>query len=125
MTGACRQKSNETQIELFGLKDKRHVWRKPGVPHHFLTGAAHGGGSIMLWRCYLAARTGRPIRAEGKKNAATYRHDNVLQRALDLEGSKLCAYFCFCSEMSCSSPPTELLTDPDRTYMHVSVLTAV
>lgn len=84
MTGACslspeglsdheKQKSDETQIELFGLKDKRHVWRKPGVPHHFLTGAAHGGGSIMLWRCFLAARTGRPIRVEGKRNAATYR----------------------------------------------------
>lgn len=47
MTGACslspeglsdheKQKSDETQIELFGLKDKRHVWRKPGVPHHSL-----------------------------------------------------------------------------------------
>lgn len=27
----------------------------------------------MLWRCFLAARTGRPIRVEGKRNAATYR----------------------------------------------------
>lgn len=84
MTGACslspeglsdheKQKSDKTQIELFGLKDKHHVWRRPGVPHHFLTGAAHGGGSIMLWRCFLAARTGRPIRVEGKRIAATYR----------------------------------------------------
>ena len=30
--------SDETKIELFGLNDKRHVWRKPGtittVKHH-------------------------------------------------------------------------------------------
>ena len=26
--------SDETKMELFGLKDKRHAWRKPGTAHH-------------------------------------------------------------------------------------------
>ena len=40
--------SDETKIELFGLNVKRHVWRKPGT----IPMVKHGGGSIMLWRCF-------------------------------------------------------------------------
>jgi hypothetical protein len=43
---------------LFGLNAKRHVWRKPGT----IPTVKHGGGSIMLWGCFSAARTGRLVR---------------------------------------------------------------
>jgi hypothetical protein len=36
--------SDETNIELFGLNAKRHIWRKPGT----IPTVKHGGGSIML-----------------------------------------------------------------------------
>jgi hypothetical protein len=75
--------SDETNIELFGLNAKRHVWRKPGnIPTPM-----HGGGNIMLWGCYSAAGTGRIVRFEGMVNEAKYREildDNMLQSAQDL-----------------------------------------
>uniref|UniRef100_A0AAZ3QBF7 Transposase n=1 Tax=Oncorhynchus tshawytscha TaxID=74940 RepID=A0AAZ3QBF7_ONCTS len=48
------------QIELFGMKAKCHVWRKPGT----ITTVKHGGGRIMLWGCFSVAGTGRLIRIE-------------------------------------------------------------
>lgn len=80
--------SDETLIELCGLKAKRHVRRKPGTAHHrastVLTGK-HGGGSIVLWGCFLATGTGRPVRMEGKINTAMYRDVlDLLQSTVDL-----------------------------------------
>jgi hypothetical protein len=43
----------------------------------------HGGGSIMLWRYFSAAGTGKLVRIEGKMNGAKYREildENLLQR---------------------------------------------
>ncbi|KAG2463307.1 TCB1 transposase, partial [Polypterus senegalus] len=82
--------SDETKIELFGVNSRRHVWRKPGIAHHqanTITTVKHGGGSIMLWGCFSAARTGRLFRIKGKMTAAMYRDildENLLQSALDL-----------------------------------------
>jgi hypothetical protein len=45
--------SDETKIELFGLNDKCHVWRKPGT----IPTVKHGGGSIMLRGCFSAVET--------------------------------------------------------------------
>ena len=36
---------DETNILLFSLNIKYHVWRKPGT----IPTGKHGGGSIMLW----------------------------------------------------------------------------
>ena len=53
-----------TKIELFGLNAKCYIWRKPGT----IPTVKHGGGRIMLWGCFSAAGTGRPVRIEGKIN---------------------------------------------------------
>ncbi len=80
----------ETKIDLFGLNGKLHVWRKPGTIHHLantIPTVKHGGGSIMLWGCFLAAGTGRLVRINVKMNSAMHRDildENVLQSALDL-----------------------------------------
>ena len=75
--------SDETKIELFGLNCKRHVWRKTGT----IPTVKHGGGSIMLWRCFSRAGIGRQVRIEGKMNGEKYREildENLLQSAQDL-----------------------------------------
>ena len=61
--------SDETKIELFGLKAKRHFWRKPGT----IPTVKHGGGSIVLCGCFSAAGTARLVRIERKMNGAKYR----------------------------------------------------
>ena len=69
--------SDETKIELFGMYVKCHVWRKPGT----IPTVKHGGGSIMLWGCFLEAGT------EGKMNREKYREildENLIQSAQDL-----------------------------------------
>jgi hypothetical protein len=60
-------------MELFGLNAKPHFWRKPCIAHHLATMipmVKHGGGNIMPWACFSAARTGRRVRVEGKINGA-------------------------------------------------------
>ena len=72
--------SDETKIELFGLNAKCPVWRKPGT----IPTVKHGGGSIMLWQCFLGAATGRLVRIEGERTK--YREildENLLQSAQD------------------------------------------
>ena len=82
--------SDEMKIELFGLNAKRFVWWKPSTDHHpfnTIPTVKHGGGSIMLWRCFSAAGTGRLIRVDGTMNGAKYRQileENLIQTAKDL-----------------------------------------
>ena len=82
--------SDETKIELFDLNTKCHSWKKPGP----IPTVKHGGGSIMLWGSFSAARTGRLVKIEGKMNGAKYRREildkNLLQSTQNLrlgEGS--------------------------------------
>ena len=75
--------SDETNIELFGLNAKLHIWGKPGT----IPTVKHGGGSIMLWGYFSAAVTGRLVPIEGKMNRAKYREilvENLIQSAQDL-----------------------------------------
>ena len=54
--------SNETNIQVFGLNAKRHVWRKPGT----IPTVKHGGGSIMLWGCFFSIRDWETSQDRGK-----------------------------------------------------------
>ena len=68
--------SDETKIELFGLNAKSHVRKKAGATHHLINTiptVKNGGGIIMLWESFSAARTGRLVRIKGKMNGAKYR----------------------------------------------------
>ena len=82
--------SDETQIELFGLISKFHVWMKPGTTHHLpntIQMVKHGGGSIMLWGCFSVAGTGGLVRVEGELNGAKYIYilnENLVQSGQDL-----------------------------------------
>ena len=92
--GICHTKShtirhkilwgNKTNIELFGLNAKSHIWRKPGT----IPIVKHGGGSIMLGGCFSATGTGILVRIEGKMNGAKYIEildENLLQSAQDFK----------------------------------------
>ena len=75
--------SDETKIELFSLNAKHHVWKKPGT----IPTVKHGGGNIMLGRCFSAAGTGRPVRIEAKMNGEKYReilNENLLLSTQDI-----------------------------------------
>ena len=52
---------DEAKIELFGDIDHCYVWRKKGEackPKNTIPTVKHGGGSVMLWWCFAAGRTG-------------------------------------------------------------------
>ena len=76
--------SDETKIELFGINSTRRVWRKRNAeynPKNTIPTVKHGGGNLMLWRCFSAKGTGRLHRIEGRMNGAMYREflgDNLL-----------------------------------------------
>jgi hypothetical protein len=70
--------SDESNIELFGLNAKRHVWRTPAT----IPAVKHGDVSVMLLGCITVAGAGTLVSFEGKMNGANYREildENLLQ----------------------------------------------
>ncbi|KAK3557148.1 hypothetical protein QTP70_024722 [Hemibagrus guttatus] len=68
--------SDETKIELFGKNSTCRVWRRKNAelhPKNTIPTAKHGGGNIMLWRCFSAKGPGRLIRVKERMNGAMYR----------------------------------------------------
>ncbi len=63
--------SDETKINLC----VKRVWRQPGEEYKdkcVLPTVKHGGGSVMVWGCMSAARTGELQFIEGTMNANMY-----------------------------------------------------
>ena len=83
--------SDETKIELFGVNQKKYVWRRPGTefaPHNTIPTVKHGGGSIMLWGCFSAEGTGELVRVQGIMDGTQYRqilNENLFKSARDLK----------------------------------------
>ena len=51
--------SDVSKIELFGYRDANHVWREDGAAYsqkNTITTMKHGGGNIMVWRCFVCSR---------------------------------------------------------------------
>ena len=67
--------SDGTKIEHFGLNSKRYVWHKLNTARYpvNISTAKHGGGSVMLWGCFISAVTLELVRIEGTMDNAKYR----------------------------------------------------
>ena len=82
--------SDETKIEFFRHLGKRYIWHNPNTSHHpenIIPTVKHGGGSIMLWRCFSLTGTGKLVRIEGMMDGAKYRDNlegNLFQSSRDL-----------------------------------------
>ena len=69
---------------------KNAVWRKLNTSHHpekTIPTVKHGGVSLMLWRCFSLAGTGKLVRIEGMMDGAKYREileGNLFQSSRDL-----------------------------------------
>ncbi len=51
--------SDETKINVFGSDGVKRVWWQPGEDYKdkcVLPTVKHGGGSVMVWGCMIAAR---------------------------------------------------------------------
>ncbi len=68
--------SDETTIELFGIKSTLCVWRRRNAaydPKNTIPTVKHGGGNIMFWVCFSAKGTGQLHRIKGTMDGAMYR----------------------------------------------------
>ncbi len=64
--------SNENKINLFGSDGVKCAWQQPGEEYKdkcVLPTVKHGGGSVMVWGCMIAAGTGELQFIEGTMNA--------------------------------------------------------
>ncbi len=71
--------SDETKIELFGINSTSRVWRRRNAaydPKNTIPTVKHGGGNIMLWRCFSAKGTGQLSRALKMGREWVFQHDN-------------------------------------------------
>ncbi len=67
--------SDETNINVFDSDGIKRVWRKPAEEYNdkcVLPTVKHGGRSVMVWGCMIAAGTGELQFIEGTMNANMY-----------------------------------------------------
>ena len=67
--------TDESENELFGHQNRGHVWHELSI--HYITAfqennlmptVKHGGGSVMVWGCFAAARPGQLTTIESTMN---------------------------------------------------------
>ena len=67
--------SDETKFELFGRNSATCVWRKNGTAfkkHNIIPTVKFGGGSIMIWGCFLSKGTGELQVIHDRMNSSMY-----------------------------------------------------
>ncbi len=77
--------SDETKINVFGSDGVKRVWREPGEEYKdkcVLSTVKHGGGSVMVWGCMSAARTGELQFIEGTINANICSVCDILKQSM-------------------------------------------
>ena len=78
------------KLSFFAIQEKAMCGANPTspiTPRTTIPTVKHGGGSIMLWRCFSSAGTGKLSRIEGIMDAAKYRvilEGNLFQSSRDL-----------------------------------------
>ncbi len=74
--------SDETKIELFGIKSTRRVWRRRNAaydPKNTIPTVKHGGRNIILWGCFSAKGTGQLHHIKGTMDEAMYRQGQGIE----------------------------------------------
>ena len=64
--------TDETKVEPFGHIDRCYVWRKPKTAfneENIRPTVKHGGGSILLWRCFAASDPGKLVLITSRMNS--------------------------------------------------------
>ncbi len=80
--------SDETKIELFGINSTRRVRRRRNAaynPKNTIPTVKHGGGNIMLWRCFSAKGTEQLHRIKGMMDRAMYHQGQGIEASQGIE----------------------------------------
>ncbi len=83
--------TDETKVELFGRCVSHYIWHKSNTAFQkkkIIPTVKYGGGSVMVWGCFVASGPGRLAVINGTMNSAVYQKilkDNVRPSVRDLK----------------------------------------
>ncbi|GBM02066.1 hypothetical protein AVEN_209754-1 [Araneus ventricosus] len=76
---------DESKFNIFGTNGRITMWRKPNEElntKNLLPTVKHGGGGIMVWRCFAASGMGNLVFIEN--NMDQYKYINILKENLKI-----------------------------------------